>query len=92
MVNKHVAGCRSYYHGETTVPAFSFPIKHDDPKNQRIRFVKDRQPNLALFVIYISHIAEKFFKKLLKSKEESTDSLKPVLSIYPNIIQSSAIP
>ena len=51
------------YHGETAVAAFSFPINHEDLKNKKARFVKDRQPSLTLFVVYISHFEEKFFKK-----------------------------
>ena len=30
MVNKCVVGCRSNHHEETAVPAFSFPINHEE--------------------------------------------------------------
>ena len=57
-------GYRFNYHGENTASAFSFPTKHDDLKSKKIRFVEDWQPNLTLFVVYISHFEVKLFKRL----------------------------
>lgn len=61
MVNNCVMACRSNYHGESTVPAFSFSNKHENLKSKRIRFFKDWQPSLTLFVVYISHFEEMLF-------------------------------
>ena len=64
--------CRipSNYHWQTTVPALSFLTKHEGLKNKRIRFVKNPQPSLAFFVVYICYFEETFFKKWQKSKRE----------------------
>ena len=62
MVNQRVAECRSIYHGETTVPAFSFPTKYDDRQNNWIRFVKDRQPSL-IYLLFLSATLKKSFLK-----------------------------
>ena len=63
VVNKCVVGCRSSYHGKYTATAFSFPKNHEDLKSKKIRFVKDRQPSLTLFGVYISHFEETFSEK-----------------------------
>ena len=60
--NKVVSWDVAYnYHGETTVPAFSFPTNHEDLKNKRIKFARYQQANPILFAVYISHIEETFF-------------------------------
>ena len=55
--------CRmpSNYHWETTVPSFSFLTKHEGLKSKRIRFVKNPQPSIAFFVVYICYFEEAFF-------------------------------
>ena len=88
-------GCRSDFHEEATIPAYYFPAKHKDFKSKRIRFVKDQQTILTLFVIFITYANLK--KTFLKSDEKVkkapfTNSLKPLPSIYSNNIQSSALP
>ena len=40
---------------------FLFPIKHEDLKSKRIRFVKDWQASFTSFAVYISHTEEKVF-------------------------------
>ena len=50
-------GSRSNYHGETTVPVFSFQTKHEDVKKKRRTFLKDQQPSL---------LKRSFFKKMAK--------------------------
>ena len=52
MVNKYVVGCSFNYHQETTVTAFSFPIKHEDLKNKKAIFVTDQQPSLNLRQVF----------------------------------------
>ena len=88
-------GCRSDFHEEAAIPAYYFPAKHKDFKSKRIRFVKDQQTILTLFVIFITYANLK--KTFLKSDEKVkkapfTNSLKPMPSIYSNNIQSSALP
>ena len=61
--SKCVVACASIYQ-KTTVRAFSFPTNHRAIKNNRIRFAKDRQLNLTLFVVYISHFKEKSLKNV----------------------------
>ena len=70
IINKCVAGCRSNYHGEKTVPAF-FSTKHEDLKSKRIRFVNDWQLNLTLFVVSITfaNFKRSFLKNGKKYRE-----------------------
>ena len=65
-VKKNVVECRSNYHRETAVPVFSFPTNNENLKYQIIRFAEDWQPSPTLFVVYINHFEERFFKKWLK--------------------------
>ena len=62
MVKKCVGGYSFNYHGEIIVPTFLSQKSHEDPKGKRIRFVKDWQPSLTLFVVYIRHFEDKFLK------------------------------
>ena len=75
--------CRmpSNYHWETTVPSFSFLIKHEGLKSKRIRFVKNLQPSIAFFVVYICYFEEAFFKKWQKSKRERESSIEKLVKI-----------
>ena len=85
--------CRSNYYGETTIPAFSFPTKHDkisdekirfniwEYKSKIIRFVTHRQPT-HLCVIYISHFEETFLKIWQKGKESSTNKFVKTCAKY----------
>ena len=92
IVNKCVLGCCSNYHEKTIVPACSFPTKHKNLKNKRVRFVKDRQQNIILFVC-VSHFEENFFDNGKKVKRAKLINLiKPVPSVYINSIQNSAPP
>ena len=51
-----------YFHGETTLPGFSFPTKHEDLKNKRTRCFKDLQTSLTLNVVFITYTTlKKFF-------------------------------
>ena len=92
MINKCVVGCRSNYHEEAIVPAFSFSTKHDDFKSKRVRFVKDRQPTPTL--LFVSATWREAFKNMAKKemRDRLINSLKSAPSIYPNSIQSSAFP
>lgn len=82
MVNKCVVGCRSSYHGKYIVTAFSFPKNYEDHKIKRIIFVKDWEPSLPLFTVYISHFEDKYFKKRQKSQESSMNELVKTCSEY----------
>ena len=86
MVNKCVAGCRSNYHAEITIPGFSIPTKHENFKIKTVGFVKNWQPSLTV-VISISHFEEQKVKRA-----QLINQLKPQPSIYPNSIQSSDLP
>ena len=60
MVNKCVVRCRSNFHGESTIPAFSVPKKHQDLNSERIRYVKNPQKSLTVYVVFITYA---FWKK-----------------------------
>ena len=62
MENYCVAGWCSNYHGETTVPIFSFSTELENLKSKRIKFVKDRQQKLFIEPIW----RDVFFKKMIK--------------------------
>ena len=69
--NEYGVGICFNYSRESTVPGLTFPRKHE----HRIRLVKDRQPIFTLYVVYISHLEDKFFKNLKKTKESLRDKL-----------------
>ena len=82
MVNNCVMACRSNYHGESTVPAFSFSNKHENLKSKRIRFSKIGNQALPYLLFTSATLKRCYFKKWQKRKENSIDKLVKICSEY----------